>query len=188
MVSLCNLGANIPTGTTVKSWGPAPAVGETQPWAVHVDIVDPNNPALKCTTRITYSAGSLSISGSCEGTTELIHSINVYDTMDNTTTPVPVLTFFDSPDGTKAFSALIPFSFEHALTNSERDELCKSTATSTEQWHVVIKTDTKEITGKIVIDACPAVGTAPTTPSGAHTFSVTVYLTVFLALFSKWLF
>jgi len=53
---------------------------------------------------------------------------------------------------------------------------------------VVIKIDIKEIIGKIVIDACPAVGAAPATPFGAHTFSVTVYLTVFLALFSKWLF
>jgi len=187
MESLCNLGeSGVPTGTTVKSWGPAPAEGEMQPWAVHVDIVDSTDPNIKCPTRITYKPGFLYISGWCEGTTENIKFINVHDTKDNTT----VLKFFEDTTASPAFSALIPFSFKQTLSNSDRDELCTNTATAS-TWNVVIETDTLEITGKIVLDMCPAVGTAPPTvpsaPSGAHTFSVTVYLTVFLALFSKWL-
>jgi hypothetical protein len=182
----CNLGT-VPTDKKVASWGPAPAVGDMKPWTINVDVGDTTTPA-KCMVSVTYKPGEIYISGSC-AITDKIKYIYVYDiegTNYNGSTPV-VKFFEETAGGFTAFYGEIPFSFDATLSNSDRDELCKSTATAMAPWTVVIGTDMgAEYAGKIVIDACPAVGAAPA-PSGALSLSATVYLTV-LALFSKWLF
>jgi hypothetical protein len=196
MDEICNLGPALPTtGKIVKSWGPEPAVGEMKSWTVYVDIVDPESDTIKCSGRVTYKPGNLYVSAECTGfTTENIIAIHLYDTPDNTTARTPILTFFDESPSQPKFKAVIPFTFEGALTSADRDKLCAAIATT--PFAVVIETDSAglELTGKVEVDACPAVGTpaAPTpvapAPSGAQALSFTVYLTVFLALFSKWFF
>jgi hypothetical protein len=185
MQGICNLGKE-PTVTTVQEWGATAAVGEMKSWTLKVDIVDPSDPNVKCSGRITYEPGSFYVSGACTGLAGDITKISVYSSADFNTTSLFDLFDYTAP-GLTSFTAVIPYSFEVPLDKPKRDELCKSTAASG-TWYAVIETNAVVLSGKIDIDKCPVVTPPTSTPAGAFTLSFTVYLTVILALFAKWLY
>jgi hypothetical protein len=185
--------ASLTAGTT--SWGPAPTVvGLMQSWVTPLDLY-PNGDSTKspaCTGRLSYQTGDpmgkIFYSGWCN----FINSIESCCIGKDNGTECSISLFDETP----GFYGKIPFTFNKAINNTERDTLCAAG-----DWDVFLQTDVGSYSGKIAL-TCPAVGAGPPPPTGptpptpptapvktaAGTLSFAVYLTVFIALLMKWLF
>jgi hypothetical protein len=190
MEALCNLGTALLNDKTVQSWGPAAAVGEMQSWVVKVnDLFKDGNPgsAEDCTNvRITYKVGTVYLTGHCSISENIVLVSYVFINDNNTRFDV-----FDSTiPGLQAFPGKAPFSFQLPADHTVRDYICGSQVGAATQGRIEIKTDMGNLYwGNVEISGCPAITQPPpAVPTSAHTLSYTVFLTVLLALFTKWLF
>jgi hypothetical protein len=185
MKAICGLGS-APTADTLTSFGPDAPVDQMKSWTLKLD----GSP--ECDLSITYTAstagkGFAYLTGSCPGVTENIQEVHVVSAAPNGSEIFPIL-----PASAMAqFPASAPFSFVIDCDDAQcRAGLCGSVAGSPYQFRVELVTVTdKSYYGDINVangGGCPAITVKA--KAAASSLSFTVYLTVLLALFSKWLF
>jgi hypothetical protein len=180
MRTYCGRGS-LPTTPALTPYGPEAPVDQMQSWALKLELTNPSSPS-KCNLIAEYTPGAVFLTGSCDFT-ENIMEIHIVLVADNKTE----FPFFPGPG---MFSGLAPFSFGIPCDNNLcRNALCGSVAGTPGLFSVEVITDTDvTYSSNIDVGACPAITKAPVVKGGDSALSFTVYLTVLLALFSKWLF
>jgi len=186
MTTICGNGA-LPASTALTSWGPDAPEGQMKPWGLKLDLYlnGQAGSTYECNTLVTLTNGLAVLSGSCDIPANIVE-VRITPVMNNSV--LPDITLWPLSASPAPFSGKGFWSFPLPCPDICRDNLCTSTAGSVSQYRVEVVTDTKETYwGDIDVGQCPAV-TKPITKMAASSLSFTVYLTVLLALITKWLF
>jgi len=185
MTTICGNGAP-PATSGLTSWGPDAPEGQMKPWGLKVDLFlnGQAGSTSECNTLVTLTNGLAVLSGSCDIPANIVE-VGLTPVMNSSV--LPDITLY--PAGTTPFSGKAFWSFPFPCPDVCRDGLCTSVAGSPTQYRIEVVTDTKEsYWGDIDVGQCPAITAPPKAPMAASSLSFTVYLTVLLALITKWLF
>jgi hypothetical protein len=187
MTTICGNGG-LPASTALTFWGPDAPEGQMKPWGLKIDLYlnGQAGSTYECNTLVTLTNGLAVLSGSCDTPANLVE-VHITPVMNGSV--LPDIPLYPVPSLSTPFSGKAFWSFSYPCPDICRDGLCTSTAGSPTQYRVEVVTDTNErYWGDIDVGQCPAITQPPKAPMAASSLSFTVYLTVLLALITKWLF